>query len=338
MRLVNQEELSVLGNGSQIGSKERLGLGIVRFCVKVYILQARRMFPFVPAVLRNCPLGRAYGRHLQELICRYDRRNQYHSTFFMRNRPELELLRRLLEMKPHGAIVNVAVVACSKGAEVYSILWKLRSARPDLRLRVQAFDISQQIVDFAAAGTYALATDGGKAQYQTGDLTWRDQVVEKQLVSVFERMTGHEMNEMFEIEGDQARIKPWLKEGITWMRGDATDPDLPAAMGVQDVVMANRFLCHMEPAEAEECLRNVARLVKPGGYLFVSGVDLDVRTKVARDLGWRPVTEMIREVHEGDHSLINGWPLNYWGVEPFCTDEPDWKLRYASVFQIGDAS
>jgi len=28
-------------------------------------------------------------------------------------------------------------------------------------------------------------------------------------------------------------------------------------------------------------LRNLARLVKPGGYLFVSGV----RSKVARDLG-----------------------------------------------------
>jgi len=55
-------------------------------------------------------------------------------------------------------------------------------------------------------------------------------------------------------------------------------------------MVANWFLCHMHPEEAEECLRNLARLVKPGGYLFVSGVDLSVRSKVARDLGERPVT------------------------------------------------
>ena len=99
--------------------------------------------------------------------------------------------------------------------------------------------------------------------------------------------------------------------------------------------MANRFLCHMDPPDAEACLRNVAHLVKRGGYLFVSGVDLDVRTKVAREMGWKPVTELLREIHEGDTSLIKGWPLEYWGLEPLCDDRSDWKLRYASVFQIG---
>ena len=51
---------------------------------------------------------------------------------------------------------------------------------------------------------------------------------------------------------------------------------------------------------AEVCMRNIARLVKPGGYLFVSGVDLEVRTRVARSLGWKPVGDLLRETHEGD--------------------------------------
>ena len=102
--------------------------------------------------------------------------------------------------------------------------------------------------------------------------------------------------------------------------------------------MANRFLCHMEPAAAETCLRNVARLVKPGGYLFVSGIDLDVRTRVARGLGWKPVPTLIREIHEGDTSLRRGWPMEYWALEPFNDDRPDWKTRYASVFQIDEPS
>jgi SAM-dependent methyltransferase len=140
------------------------------------------------------------------------------------------------------------------------------------------------------------------------------------------------------VEGDQARIKPWLKEGIVWMRGDAGDSELVGALGPQDMVVANRFLCHMEPAAAERCLRNIARLVKPGGYVFVSGIDLDVRTRVAREMGWTPVSDLMREIHEGDPSLECGWPLEYWGLEPFDDDRPDWRIRYASVFQAGEDS
>jgi hypothetical protein len=50
-------------------------------------------------------------------------------------------------------------------------------------------------------------------------------------------------------------------------------------------------------SEAETCLRNIAE-VKPGGYLFVTGIDLDVRT-MARDLCLQPVPELIEETHEG---------------------------------------
>ncbi len=155
---------------------------------------------------------------------------------------------------------------------------------------------------------------------------------------IFERMTDEEMNGMCVIEGDEVRVKPWLKEGITWLQGDAGDPSLVDRLGLQDVVVANRFLCHMEPPDAERCLRNIARLVRPGGHIFVSGIDLDVRTKVARALGWKPVAELRKEVHEGDVSLRLGWPLEYWGVESFSHDLPDWEIRYASVFQIGEAS
>jgi hypothetical protein len=98
--------------------------------------------------------------------------------------------------------------------------------------------------------------------------------------------------------------------------------------------VANRFLCHMNPKAAEACLRNLARLVKAGGYLFVSGVDLAVRSKVASEYGWRPVTDLIEEIHEGDQSLRRDWPLHYWGLEPLDRARGDWQMRYASVFQL----
>jgi 2-polyprenyl-3-methyl-5-hydroxy-6-metoxy-1,4-benzoquinol methylase len=137
------------------------------------------------------------------------------------------------------------------------------------------------------------------------------------------------------VEGDQATVKAWLREWITWCRADANDPELVNLLGPQDIVVANRFLCHMTPVAAEKCLGNIARLVKPGGYLFVSGIDLDVRARVAKSMGWKPVPDLIREIHEGDTSLRKGWPIEYWGLEPFCDSRSDWEIRYASVFQIG---
>lgn len=273
---------------------------------------------------------------MHRLVCRYAERKQNHSTFFLRNRPELELMGRLLGRKPSNCSLKICVLGCSKGAEVYSILWALRSARRDLSVNTQAVDTSHEFVEFARRGIYATGGlhgptgAGQEASAQLAAATWRDQGL-----SIFHRMTEEEMDVMFEVDGDRAKVRSWLREGITWLTGDAADPELVRALGPHDMVVANRFLCHMDSAKAEACLRNIAQLVRPGGYLFVSGVDLDVRTRVASDLGWEPVMELMREIHEGDVTLNEAWPLEWWGLEPFCRDLPDWRLRFASAFQIG---
>jgi chemotaxis methyl-accepting protein methylase len=280
--------------------------------------------------------GQAYGRLLNALVRRHAKRTQYFGTFFLRNRAELELMRRLVGRNAAGSSLNIAVLACSKGSEVYSILWALRSARPDLRITLNAVDISPEILEFARRGIYSrhdadASDEGSQAAVwdDTLDKTWKDQDV-----SVFQHLTDQEMAAMFELSSDVAKVKPWLREGTNWICGDASDPQLADVLNHPDIVVANRFLCHMKPAAAEQCLRNIARLVKPGGHLFVSGIDLDVRTKVAQDMGWKPVTELMKEIHEGDPSLRNSWPLDYWGLEPFRDDRQDCTIRYASVFQM----
>ena len=309
-------------------------------CLGAYLRQSQRVWNHVPVSVQRLPLGRSYASHLHALVRRRAEREQAFSTFFLRNRAELELMRRLVDEKTDGSKLAICVLACSKGAEVYSILWTVRSARPDLKISTHALDISQGILKFAERGVYSLTSPDifnastREAVAVGGDVTWN--TCRDQTTSIFERMTRGEIEAMFELTDDQARIRPWLKEGITWVFGDAASPQVAASLGPQDMVVANRFLCHMKPASAEACLRNLARLVKPGGYLFVSGIDLDVRTRVARVMGWRPVTELMRDIHEGDPSLRSGWPLEYWGLEPFDDDRPDWKIRYASVFQLGE--
>jgi SAM-dependent methyltransferase len=99
-------------------------------------------------------------------------------------------------------------------------------------------------------------------------------------------------------------------------------------------VVASNFLCHMARTDAEKCLRNIAQLVSPGGYLFVSGVDLDVRTKTALDLGWEPVRDLMVEIHNGDRSVRADWPWEWWGLEPLNRKRHDWQTRYAAVFRV----
>ena len=108
------------------------------------------------------------------------------------------------------------------------------------------------------------------------------------------------MEELFDRDGDLMTVKSWINEEIVWQVGDAGDRGIVDALGPQDMVVANNFLCHMDDSEAEMCLRNIARLVQLYGYLFVSGIELDIRAKVACDLGWKPLEELLEEIHEGD--------------------------------------
>ena len=147
-------------------------------------------------------------------------------------------------------------------------------------------------------------------------------------------MTGAEIEELFDRDGDVVTVKSWIKEGIKWHVGDVGESEIRDALGPQDMVVANNFLCHMDTSMAERCLRSIARLVSPHGYLFVSGIDLDVRTKVANDLGWNPLQELLEEIHEGDPGMKGFWPLHYTGEEPLNKRRRDWKLRYAAAFQL----
>lgn len=315
----------------------------VEYAARVYLALARRIWWRVPAAWRRSAPATAYGAHVHALVLRFQPRAQNHSTFFFRNRPELALLKHVLDGFSEGSCVDLAVLGCSKGAEVYSFAWTIRSARPDLKLALSAVDISQDILDFAHEGVYALGRqDGSNSADPAGVIDEQDVASGTQRdqgsTSIFDRVTGSEMQAIFDVQGDHAKVKPWLREGIVWRRGDVGSPAFARLLGPQQIVVANRFLCHMKPADAERCLRSIAGVVRPGGYLFVSGVDLDVRTKIAREGGWQPVPDLLEEVYEGDPSLMSGWPLECWSPEPFQAERRDREIRYATAFTLGNST
>ncbi len=214
----------------------------------IYLRLNKWLWDSIPIGVRNFYPIRAYGTWLHGLVQLTATRRQYFGTFFLRNRPALELMRRIADGKANGSTLRIAVLECSIGADVDSILWTIR------------------------------------------------------------------MEQMFDWEDQKARVKPWLREGITWRLGDASSPELIDALGRQDIVVANNFLCHMEPPAAESCLRNIAGLVDREGYLFVSGIDLEIRTRVARELRWQPVSELLEQIHDGDYSVREDWPWCCWAL------------------------
>jgi chemotaxis methyl-accepting protein methylase len=287
-----------------------IGSRMFRAATHFFLRANARAFRCLPANALSAPALRPYGEFLNLLVRRSSARTQNSSTFFLRNRPELELIRDLGRRQPQGATVKLLVLACSNGAEVYSILWALRSIRPDLRVLTHAIDISKEVVERAQ-----------RAAYPAND------------PSLFERMTPDEKDAIFDMRSGEYFVKPWLKEGIVWIVDDATDRELSNRIGTHDLVIANRFLCHMNPPDAEACLRNIPRLVQPDGYLFVSGIDIEVRTRVAADLTWEPVADRAEQIHEGDKSLRDFWPWGYWTIEPISKRRADWRMRYAAVFR-----
>jgi chemotaxis methyl-accepting protein methylase/mannose-6-phosphate isomerase-like protein (cupin superfamily) len=283
--------------------------------ISAYLQLNQRLWNKLPESFTALSPIRLYGNFLHRLAQIQHFRAQAFTTFFFRNRPELELIRRLLERSTKDGTLRVAVLGCSTGAEAYSVAWRIRSARPDLTLILHAVDISERAVEVGKCGAYSL--------------------VAPQLTNtaIFERMTGAEILELFDRNGDVVTVKSWIKEVIKWKVGDVGESEILDALGPQDMVVANNFLCHMDASEAERCLRNIARLVSPHGYLFVSGIDLDIRTKVADELGWHPLQELLEEIHEAD-CLRSFWPCHYAGLEPLHNRRQDSRLRYAAAFQL----
>jgi SAM-dependent methyltransferase len=249
-----------------------------------------------------------YGRRIHRFRSLQSPRSQSLETRFFRNPAQLDILRRLAHLWPQTSL-RLAVIGCSTGAELYSAIWTVRSERPDIELSVTAVDIAAEAIEKAR-----------KAVYDPSD---------RELVAVPTTWS----NRLLEPCSAKLKINPALREGIAWLIADATDPALPERMPLQNVVLANNFLIHMRASDAAHCFRNLVRLVTPGGYIFVSGADLDVRGSVAVELGLEPVVYRLEEVHRSDDLLKSGWPWEYWGLEPLDVSLPLWQTRYATVFR-----
>ena len=262
----------------------------------------------LPQRVRSWQLTQALGRRIHRRACRVQARGGGCYTRFFRNLPQLELLRDLVLERPRGVPVNIVSFGCSTGAELYSAVWLIRSARPEQAVQALGVDSSAECIQAAARGVYPFRVIEVAGTSETS----------------YERL--------FTRAGKTLVVQDWVKEAVTWAVGDAGSPDLAARFGLHDVVVANNFLFQMPSERAAACLENITRLVAPEGYLVVSGADLEVRSRILRKLGFVPVTARCEEIH-GAEDVHTAWPLRFWGLEPLDRTRQDWPTRYATVFR-----
>ncbi len=248
---------------------------------------------------------------IQSLVRMRERgaREQSTWTCFLRNRAEFDFISRLANIRRADELMVIAVLGCSTGAEAFSTAWASRQS--PAKVEIHASDIDRKVVEFARAGLYPIEA--------------------RELVG----LSQSEIGELLEPAGVSGlKVKEQWRRLIDWSVLDACDDAVAtSARNHYDVILANRFLCHMQKDDARRGLRNIARMVKPGGILLVSGVDVDVRAEVTRELGFEPIDEEIEALHDGNVALIEAWPLEYYGLEPIDRGFSDWRYRYGVAFR-----
>jgi chemotaxis methyl-accepting protein methylase len=276
----------------------------------------RWLWKHLPESILSTTLFRACGKRIHEVISRRDRKSvgghcRCTDTRFFRNIALLEVLRDLAAKKAVGSGLSIASIGCSTGAELYSLLWFIRSTRPDLEIKACGLDVSKSVIAKASAGNYS-KSDEELAYLSETDVT-----------------------ALFDSGGEVLRIKPFLSRGLKWLVADALDPGLSNILGPQDLVLANNFIGPFFEEKAEKCLINISRIVKPNGYLVLFGMDLDLRARWVKRQGYLPITDRIEQVHVGDRAMLD-WPWTRWGLEPLDKGRADWQTRYAVVFRVPD--
>ncbi|MDL2406571.1 CheR family methyltransferase [Rhizobium calliandrae] len=284
----------------------------------------RAFWETIPSRIRRTPLMFRAGRYIYRRFSRNSERVQTHYTQFMRNPPLLAVIGALASKYPGEGGIKIASIGCSTGAELYSALHAIKKERGDLNLIACGADISSAVVEVAKRGVYRPDIPSAEGSFYAAG---RPEVESSDVPSLIEILEP--------LPDGSLRVRDQLRQGVTWLTADATDGRLLELIGRQDFLLANNFMGPMEDPLAERCLRNMTKLVAPGGYLIVDGIDLDIKTKILKASGFRPVLAGQDEIWATE-AAKKGWPWLRWAREPLDRSEPDWTWRYSVIFRCGD--
>lgn len=271
----------------------------------------------IRAALRRIPgaVGLVRGaRNLEHrLALRFARRRNYTYTSFCRLPTQLDVLATEVVDFVHGDgsdEIRIIVFGCSIGAEPYSMASALHTRRPELRFRLECFDLEPSTVSRAQGGTYT-----------TAELTAAPPLTQSFITSTFD------------VADASAVVKPALRAMTRFAQGNVLDPALIKSLGQADIVVAQNFLYHLARPDATRAFAHLFSLMKPRAALLVDGADIDMRTRLTAEAGLRPCATDLRKIHDESRVLRGyAWPRIYWGLEPFDASRSDAERRFATIF------
>ena len=160
------------------------------------------------------------------------------------------VLPELVKSRASARKVRLWSAASSSGQEAYSLAITLQEALPPgWSYEIIGSDISTEMVKRAESGEYS------QVEVNRG-------LPASQLVQYFERSGAH------------WRVVPSLRRNVSFRLMNLTTP-LPA-MGAFDIVFLRNVLIYFDVATKRSVLRNVARLLRPDGWLLLGAAETTI--------------------------------------------------------------
>jgi chemotaxis protein methyltransferase CheR len=155
-------------------------------------------------------------------------------------------------IKTRAGIRNIRVwsAASSSGQEAYSLAITLQEALPPgWSYEIVGSDISGEMINRAQTGEYSQ-------------------------VEVNRGLPAPQLIQYFERDGAHWRVTPALRRNVSFRLLNLTGP-LPS-MSPFDVIFLRNVLIYFDVATKKSVLRNVARLLRPDGWLFLGAAETTI--------------------------------------------------------------
>ena len=176
-------------------------------------------------------------------------------TYFFRERAQLDVLAGevLPEAARSGGRLRVWSSACSTGEEPYTIAMMLLEARriPAAGISISATDLSPRALEKATTGFYR-------------ELSFRATPPE-----VVQRNFRPFQNGFF--------INDDVKRMVHFSRLNLLDAQAVTAMGTQDAIFCRNVLIYFDKPTQKRVVEAFARVLRPGGYLFLGHAESIMR-------------------------------------------------------------
>ncbi len=207
--------------------------------------------------------------------------------------------------------LEIAMFACCSGEEAFSLSHVIQSKYPQLRFRIRAYDIVSDVIEKANKPIYT------KEQVYAGPF-----------------VTGDFVEKVFDLENDAYRVKAEISAPISFAVGDMLDKQFMESLGEVDIVFAQNVLFHLPKPQSREAFKNITRILKRSGYMFINGMDVDMRVKLTKLLKLKPIDYLIEEIHNDARvDRGAGWAGAYWGRQPFSKSAREWMRKQCTIFQ-----